>query len=93
MDPEMVEKTIWGFLKTRGTFLGIPIIRTACIIFGCILGYVNFGKLPFRPLFYPSAQRKAQELFHRNGCRGRSCCTRRGGTWLSCERRMFFKRG
>ena len=36
---------IWGFPKIRGTCLGVPLIRTS--ILGSILGYPNFGKLPF----------------------------------------------
>ena len=36
---------IWGFPKIRGTFLGVPIMRTSTL--GSILGYPNFGKLPY----------------------------------------------
>ena len=45
---------IWGFPKNRGTFLGVPIIRTITYshnkdynILGSILGHPNFGKVPF----------------------------------------------
>ena len=34
----------WGFPKIRGTFWGVPAIRTS--ILGSILGYSDFGKLP-----------------------------------------------
>ena len=38
---------IWGFPKIRGTFLGVPIFNDYSIL-GSILGYPNFGKLPYR---------------------------------------------
>ena len=34
-----------GSPKIRGTFLGVPIIRTI-VYWGLYLGYLNFGKLP-----------------------------------------------
>ena len=37
---------IWGFPKIRGTFLGSPKNKDYSIL-GSILGYLNFGKLPF----------------------------------------------
>ena len=39
---------IWGFPKIRGTFLGALIIRTIVYWGGSILGFPNFGKLPFQ---------------------------------------------
>ena len=39
-------ETIWRFPRTKGTFLGIPII-VDCSILGSILGYPNFRKLPY----------------------------------------------
>ena len=38
---------IWVFPKTKGTFLGGPIIRII-IFWGSTLGSPYFGKLPFR---------------------------------------------
>ena len=37
---------IWGFPKIRGTFLGSPNNKDYSIL-GSILGYLNFGKLPY----------------------------------------------
>ena len=37
---------IWGFPKTRGAFLGVPIIRTIKY-FGVYIGFPYFGKLPY----------------------------------------------
>ena len=37
----------WEFPKIRGTLLGVPHIKDYGIL-GSILGYLNFGTLPFR---------------------------------------------
>ena len=42
-----METTIWDSPKIRGTFLGIPIVRTIMFL-GPILGSPYFGKLPYR---------------------------------------------
>ena len=38
---------IWGFPKIRGTLLGVLIIRINYSIWGSILGFPHFGKLPY----------------------------------------------
>ena len=37
---------MWGFPKIRGTFLGVPIIRTI-VYWGLYWGTLYFGKLPY----------------------------------------------
>ena len=44
------EPNIWGFPKIRGTILGVPIIRIIVIIVGSILGFLYFGRLPYKHL-------------------------------------------
>ena len=41
-----VQASIWVFPKNRGTFFGVPIIRTI-VFWGSILGSPYFGKLPY----------------------------------------------
>ena len=43
-------RSIWRVPKIRGTFLGVPIIRTI-LFWGSILGSPYLGKLPFATVY------------------------------------------
>ena len=54
---------IWGFPKIRGTFLGVPIIRTI-VFWGVYWGTPYFGKLPY---LSPDVKTPNEDLEHAGG--------------------------
>ena len=91
MDPEMVEKTIWGFLKTRGNFLGILIIRTV-VYWGVYRGTLILGNYHLGLYFTPQPKERPKN-FSTGTAAGNAAAVRGAAAPGSAARGGCFSKG